>query len=228
MSNESATVKDVVRRHWSDRAATFDTGLTHGLHSDAQRDAWTRCLARWAGSDSVDVLDVGCGTGFLALQLATLGHRVTGVDLSPAMLDLARTKAASAHLTARFEIADGEQLPFPSISFDLVVQRHVIWTLPAPAEALLEWRRVLRPGGGLVLIEGDWRPGSAQRNDDYTEIRDALPLYDGRPSTVLAALVGDAGFAPVQVEPLMNSDLWGAAPDAERYAIVARVPENQA
>src|ERR1700738_3570318 len=93
-----AAVKDAVRRHWSVRAATFDDAPNHGLHTPAQASAWQVHLRRWAGPHPVDVLDIGCGTGFLALQLASLGHRVHGIDASAEMLAFARAKAARARL----------------------------------------------------------------------------------------------------------------------------------
>jgi ubiquinone/menaquinone biosynthesis C-methylase UbiE len=214
-------VKDVVRRHWAGRAAEFDSGATHGLLTDEQRAAWSAQLRRWAGPDPLDVLDVGCGTGFLALQLAAAGHRASGVDVAEEMLAIARDKAAQAGAIVRFETGDAERLPFDAASFDLLVERHVIWTLPEPGVALDDWRRVLRPGGRVLLIEGDWREGSA-RNADYAHIRDALPLYGGRPSSALQDLLTTAGFVDIEVEPLMDPLLWGAPPDRARYALIGR------
>jgi ubiquinone/menaquinone biosynthesis C-methylase UbiE len=168
----------------------------------------------------VDALDVGCGTGFFALLLAGLGHRPVGVDLADAMLARAREKADAAGLDVDFRSADAEHLPFAEGSFDLVIERHVIWTLPDPPRALAEWARVLRPGGRLVLVEGDWRsPG----NPDYAPIRDSLPLYGGRPAVELEALVRAHGFERTQVEPLMTAALWVEEPDRDRYALHAWV-----
>ena len=216
-----AAVKDAVRRHWAIRAATFDDAPNHGLHTPAQEEAWHIRLRRWAGPDPIDALDIGCGTGFLALQLARLGHRVVGIDAAQEMLALARAKATRDGLfySATFDQADAERLPFEAGVFDLVVERHVLWTLPQPTAALVEWRRVMRPGGRLVLIEGDWRgPGHA----DYAPLREHLPLFGGRPASDLAAILTEAGFLEVESEPLMEADLWGAEPDRERYALLGR------
>ena len=166
------------------------------------------------------MLDVGCGTGFLALQLAALGHRATGVDMADEMLRRAQAKAAAAGLSVRFELGDAEQLPYADASFDVLIERHVIWTLPAPEVALREWARLLRAGGHIYLIEGDWRRGPV--NPDYASIVDALPLYGGRPSTELRRYLVAAGFAAVTVEPLMDTALWGSQPDRERYALIGR------
>jgi ubiquinone/menaquinone biosynthesis C-methylase UbiE len=114
---DSRAVKDVVRQHWAARAADFDSGPTHGLLNDAQRNAWDQRLRAWTGGGPFDVLDVGCGTGFLALQLASLGHRATGVDMADEMLRLARAKAAAEGVSVRFELGDAEQLPYSDAQF---------------------------------------------------------------------------------------------------------------
>jgi len=219
-----AAVKDAVRRHWATRAATFDDAPNHGLHTPAQADAWQVRLRRWAGPNPVDTLDIGCGTGFLALQLASLGHRVHGIDAAQEMLVLARAKATRAGLFgATVQQADAESLPYEAGIFDLVVERHVLGTLTEPVAALTEWRRVMRPGGRLVLIEGDWRgPGHA----DYAPLREHLPLFGGRPAANLANILMEAGFVEVESEPLMGAVLWGAEPDRERYALLGRAPKG--
>jgi ubiquinone/menaquinone biosynthesis C-methylase UbiE len=60
---------------------------------------------------------------------------------------VARGKAATRGVSIRFEEADVEQLPYTPRSFDLVISRHLLWTLPHPEAAIDEWIRVLRPGG---------------------------------------------------------------------------------
>ncbi len=215
-------VKDVVRQHWDGRAATFDDQPHHGIHSDEQRNAWTGQLDRWAGPAPADVLDIGCGTGFFALMLAARGHRVTGLDIAESMLERARAKAAEAEAEIRFDLGDAERPDYPDASFDLIVERHVIWTLPDPATALSEWFRVLRPGGLLVLVEGDWRTG--QVNPDYVDIHEQLPLYGGRPAEVLGALAEEAGLRVEAVDPLTDAVLWGEPVERDRYALLARRP----
>ena len=217
---DSSTVKDIVRRHWARRAADFDSTASHGLLSSEQRWAWADFLERWVGVSALDVVDIGCGTGFLALQLAELGHRVWALDSTEEMLALARSKAAQHGLEVQFQQGDAEHPPFGDAAFDLVVERHVIWTLPDPLRALGEWRRVLRPGGRVLLIEGDWRRDGSPRTDEYADIQHSLPLYGGRPATVLRDLLEEAGFVALAIEPLAAPALWGSAPDRERYALL--------
>jgi ubiquinone/menaquinone biosynthesis C-methylase UbiE len=94
------------------------------------------------------VLDIGCGTGWLAAGLtrALSGLQVNGVDLSQGMLEQARAAGAWPLLRA-----DAQRLPLATASVDLVVTRGVLHHLPDVPAALAEWRRVLRPGGAVIL-----------------------------------------------------------------------------
>jgi ubiquinone/menaquinone biosynthesis C-methylase UbiE len=104
-------------------------------------------------ANAIEALDIGCGTGFLSLELASRGHRVSGVDFAPSMIAQARKKAAERQAAIRYEEADAEQLPFTAASFDIAVSRHLLWTLPNPEQAIDEWIRVLRPGGRLIVVD---------------------------------------------------------------------------
>jgi ubiquinone/menaquinone biosynthesis C-methylase UbiE len=99
---------------------------------------------------------VGSGAGFLSFILHDMGVDVTGIDLSRGMLSLA--KEASIHQKSDIDLCQGdaESLPIQSSTFDLVVSRHLLWTLPDPARALAEWMRILRPGGKILAIDGNW------------------------------------------------------------------------
>src|SRR5713226_5972335 len=95
-------IKELVRQHWDWRAAEFDKEASHSLLTDTQSRAWRELIRRIAGTVPLDVLDLGCGTGFLSLLLAELGHRVTGIDVAPSMLAQARAKAAARGLAVNF------------------------------------------------------------------------------------------------------------------------------
>ena len=132
-------VKQQVAAHWNRRAPSFDEDFGHSIRTPAERAAWDRIFSLvLADRRALDALDVGCGTGFLTFELASRGHRVTGVDFAAAMIAEARRKAAEHSATVRFEEGDAEQLPFASRSFDLVMTRHVLWTLPHPEAAIDE------------------------------------------------------------------------------------------
>lgn len=190
---------------WNAEAASFDDEPDHGLRTPEVRAAWADRLRSWLPGRACDILDLGCGTGSLSLLAAEQGHRVTGVDSSPAMVDLARAKLAGRD--AAFLLGDAAAPPVGEQRYDVVLVRHVLWALPDPGRALRHWRELLRPGGRLVLIEGVWGAVS--------------PV--GIPAERLTALL-ESVAAQVRVERLSGDPLlWGRAVTDERYAVVAAV-----
>jgi SAM-dependent methyltransferase len=97
------------------------------------------------------VLDVACGTGNASLPAARAGARVTGLDLTPELLERARALAAAEGLDAAFVEGDAEALPFADASFDVVLSTFGVMFAPDAARAARELARVLRPGGRMVL-----------------------------------------------------------------------------
>jgi SAM-dependent methyltransferase len=152
-------------------------------------------------------LDVGCGTGELAVRIhqSYPGGRIVGADLVPAMLRQAREKlSGSAALVA----ADAIRLPFAGAAFDVVVSSSSFHFWASPEAGLEEVRRVLRPGGRLVIT--DWC-------DDYLACRVCdvlLRLIDPAHHRAYGTrschrMLHDAGFREVQVERFRVSWLWG-------------------
>lgn len=186
---QRAEVKTVMRRIWDDSAPTFDDRPGHGIRSEQEKLSWRTLLGRAVGNGKCSVLDVGCGTGVMALLLADMGHRVTGVDISEAMLHRAREKAAPLSQPVEFLEGDAEELLFEDGAFDAVVSRHVLWALPNPERAVAEWKRVLRPGGKVIIIDGDWDANRSLFRRVWrlfgqllvlaTERRDPRPSYKG-------------------------------------------------
>ncbi len=212
-------VKEQVAAHWDRRAAHFDEDFGHSIRTAAERAAWDRIfgLVLPGGGGALDALDLGCGTGFLSIELAARGHRVTGVDFAPAMIARAERKAAERDLSVRFEQGDAEQLRFAPASFDLAISRHVLWTLPHPEAAIDEWIRVLRPGGRLVVVDGAVLDGSdrlkgaqpscqenARTSPEYAAVGDRLPFLGGRPREQIEALLRAHGLANVGADPLAD------------------------
>ena len=101
-------------------------------------------------------LDVGTGTGAVALRAARAGARVTGVDLSPVMVDTARRLAGEQGADVRFEVGDAESLGYEDASFDGVASALGVFLAPDHAAAGSELARVCRPRGRLGVIA--WRP----------------------------------------------------------------------
>jgi len=97
------------------------------------------------------VLDAGCGTGIYSLELAKRGAFVAGLDASSGMLELARAKAGRAGLNIDFVKADALHIPFPDGHFDLVLSVCMLCFVKEREAAILEMKRVLRPGGRIVI-----------------------------------------------------------------------------
>lgn len=149
-----------IAARWDGWSHTYDR-WGPGKHP-AYQHAWIDALAELLGhphrdgSPALRIADVGTGTGDIALLLAEMGHDVTGYDISPGMLERARAKAVQAGVPVAFALGDAYHLPLGDGSFDAVVNRLVLWTLHDPAGALLEWWRVVSPGGRIVVIDGLW------------------------------------------------------------------------
>ncbi|MCM3811906.1 methyltransferase domain-containing protein [Streptomyces sp. DR7-3] len=189
--------------YWDAAAADFDDEPDHGLRDPVVREAWAGRLRGWLPERSSDVLDLGCGTGSLALLAAGWGHRVTGVDRSPRMVELARAKLVGTGASAI--VGDAAEPPVGEGRFDVVLVRHLLWMLPDQRAVLRRWARLLRPGGRLVLIEGRW--GESE------------PV--GLTAAELSAMVGPL-TERLSVEQLgPDAALWGRAVHDERYALVA-------
>ena len=211
-SGQTDVVKQRVAAHWDRRAAQFDEDFGHSIRTHAERAAWDRILDLvLAGRGGLDALDAGCGTGFLSFELAARGHHVTGVDFAPAMIAEARRKAAERSVSIPFEEADVERLPFPPGRFDLAISRHVLWTLPHPEAAIDEWIRVLRPGGRLVVVDGQFDAGAAppstenaRTSQEYAAVGDQLPFLGGRSREEIETLLKAHGLVNVGSDPLLD------------------------
>jgi ubiquinone/menaquinone biosynthesis C-methylase UbiE len=195
---------------WDAVAAGFDDAPDHGLRDPGVRAAWARRLEGWLPSPPADVLDLGCGTGSMALLAVEAGHRVVGVDRSARMVELARVKLAGWP-AATVLAGDAADPPVAGRTFGAVLVRHMVWALPDPRTALRRWVRLLEPGGRLVLIEGRWRVPNGAEGDD---------AWAGLTAETLAAAVAPL-VARHRVERLPDPALWGRPIDDERYALLA-------
>jgi len=101
------------------------------------------------------VLDVACGTGIVACAFAGIARHVTGIDITPAMLEQARLLSQTAGLTNVLWLqGDIETLPFPGDSFSVVLSRYAFHHFLNPARVLSEMVRVCRPGGRVLIVDG--------------------------------------------------------------------------
>jgi ubiquinone/menaquinone biosynthesis C-methylase UbiE len=204
-------ILDEIRRFWDTDAATYDRAEGHRPTSAAVNAAWTAALEAMLPTPPARVLDCGAGTGFLSLIAARLGHRVTALDVSEQMLARLRAAAETHHLDVEVVPGPADE---PPGSFDAVMERHLLWTLPDPGAALRAWRAAA-PEGRLVAIESLWGtadPLEALRARAWRAVRrwrDAPPDHHGPyPEEVRAALPLGTGTHPREVVELVSAAGW--------------------
>lgn len=102
--------------------------------------------------EGLDVLDAGCGEGYMSRLLAERGARAAGVDVSDSLIEYARAHDDAERLALRFTVAGLEYLPYEDDSFDVAVCNHVLSDVSDPVAAISELGRVLRVGGRLIIL----------------------------------------------------------------------------
>lgn len=166
---------------------------------EAQRQAWSvfapfemvtgtaapRLVAFARVTPGAELLDVGCGTGVVALTAARAGARASGLDLTPELLERAKQNAALMKVEVQWQLGDAEQLPFPDAKFDFVVSQFGHMFAPRPDVTVQQMLRVLKPGGTIAF--STWPP----------------ELFTGR----MFALVGR--YAPPPAPGISPPPQWG-------------------
>ena len=152
--------KQAAQRQWTSDPCGPQVDATPGTSASIEqllvgRRAYAPWLAQaldYPTSAGLDVLDVGCGQGIDVVEYARAGARVTGVDLTPRHVELARSHTGALGLDATILAGDAEHLPFPDASFDRVSSNGVLHHTPDMPAALREVLRVLRGGGEARII----------------------------------------------------------------------------
>jgi len=209
-----------VRRLFATIADRYD--LITRVLSYGRDAAWKRRLVAIsdAGS-STRALDLACGTGDIAFALSERGARVTGLDLTVRMLQLARAKMPPRP-AVEFLAGDMLALPFGDAQFDLVTAGYGLRNVPRLEPAIAEIHRVLRPGGLLLSLDFN-RPANAimrgvyltyltivgsalgwilhRDPDTYRYIPESIKRYPG--AAGVSAMLGRSGFSDCHVIPLL-------------------------
>jgi len=149
-------IREYWERHIHDLEVTRHPIGSRGFFDDLDRYHFEKLhhLLRLVDFDDYkgrSVLEVGCGAAVDLARFARGGARVTGVDLASSAIDLARANFEQQRLHGEFYVADGERLPFPDASFDLVYAHGVVQYTASPERLVEECRRVLKPGGDAIF-----------------------------------------------------------------------------
>jgi demethylmenaquinone methyltransferase/2-methoxy-6-polyprenyl-1,4-benzoquinol methylase len=169
----------------------------------------------WFGLEAGDrVLDVGCGTGFATEGLLRYTDNVHGLDQSPHQLEKAFDKFGTRD-RVRFYRGDAERLPFADNSFDALWSSGSIEYWPNPVDALAEFRRVVEPGGRVLVVGPDY-----PKNPLFQQLADAIMLfYD---ETEAQRMFEEAGFVDIE-HHIQQAYPW--SPRA--ITTIARVPDGE-
>ena len=176
-------------RDYFDRIAPEWDRLRQGYFADAVRDEVVR---QAQPRSDMQVVDVGCGTGFLAAAFAPLVAEVNCVDASPGMLDQAHERLRG-HENVRFHLAEGTSIPLPDGSVDLAVANMYLHHTPDPGLAVREMARILRPGGRLLLTDID-------EHDEEWMRAEMADVWLGFPRVVAREWLVTAGLEEASVE----------------------------
>jgi SAM-dependent methyltransferase len=208
----------------------MDWDLGHYEHLAAQlRPAAEIVVDHLAPRPGEVVLDLGCGTGNAAMIAAGGGARVTGVDPSPRLLEVARATAAAAGLDAEFILGNAAGLPVPDGSVDAIGSVFGVIFAPDPAAAAAEIARVLRPGGRLVLSawlrQGALADQARMRGELVDRVREESPgsgLFAWHDPEALTGLLAPYGFSVAMHDQALA--FTGASPRAYTDAELADHP----
>jgi ubiquinone/menaquinone biosynthesis C-methylase UbiE len=184
------------RRVWNKAAPGYDRQISFFDRN------WFTGGRHWLGQRARGrVLEVAVGTG-RSLPFYPADVTITGIELSPAMLAIARQRAVTLDREADLREGDAENLPFDDAAFDTVLCALALCTIPSPVAALGEMRRVLRPGGRLLLLDhigSSWPPVyAAQWLIERVTSRSAGEHFTRRQLPLVTA----AGFEVVEAERL--------------------------
>jgi ubiquinone/menaquinone biosynthesis C-methylase UbiE len=200
--SKHSDIKNKIREWWDDPSQDYDGFIGHGVNSEIEKELWGNEIAQLLGHrQNLKILDIGTGTGFLALLLAGMGYGITAVDWSMTMMQKAKEKAASAQIPIQFEVQDAENLTFPDASFDAVVSRHVLWTLADPVRASREWARVIKPGG-MVITDIPHQGSHSGKHHYGDEIGKQLPLGNGADPEEIISMFEEAGLSNINLRLL--------------------------
>lgn len=217
-TNRNVTAQEKMRQVQSQFGAVAANYVTSPVHAHGQDLIWLVQTAALTGTEHV--LDVGTGGGHAAFALAPHAAEVVALDLTRPMLEVAQAEAYTRNLhNITFLEGDTHTLPCEDNSFDVVTCRHASHHFPNVQQAVYEWRRVLKPGGKLVLIDSASpdEPDAEALLHNIEILRDPSHVRNHRFS-VWTALLQEASFTVHEVRE------WGISLDVPSWTQRMRTP----
>ncbi|MCQ2070895.1 MAG: methyltransferase domain-containing protein [archaeon] len=145
-----------IRDRWSSRAEGYSNFVRRGFDNTKERRLWQEMYIEELDGRTGPILDCGCGPGTASLRMKDAGYDIMGMDFSEEMLEKARENATHYGFDIEFRQGDAENNPFDDGSFNAIISQYMLWTIPHPDKVMSEWYRILRPGGKLIYVDGNW------------------------------------------------------------------------
>jgi ubiquinone/menaquinone biosynthesis C-methylase UbiE len=175
-------MEDRLREQWESNAESF-AELIGNQGTPHHQEILNPCIERLLGDlKGKDLLDAGCGEGYLARHYAKLGANVTGIDISEKLIEISRKLAAEAKIDVSFQVGNVCDLTLQDDFFDLILCNLVLLNIPCFKEAISEFYRVLKPRGALVFSVAHpafnfYGPGSWEMGEKDPNTRRRKGLY---------------------------------------------------
>jgi ubiquinone/menaquinone biosynthesis C-methylase UbiE len=202
----------VTAEHWSEAAEAYSEIVRKQLNSD-ERKVWLDLVYRYAPKkDRLKVLDIGTGPGFFTIALTQDGHDAIGVDLSIGMVKSAKANAKLFGLDCDFRVMNANTLMFDDNTFDLIINRNVSWTIPDMEACYREWKRVLAPGGRLIVMDSnfEWNLFDKEFDKEFRRMVRDMRIGGYHSNTINKGFMFRSGY--METRPMLGTPrpVWDA------------------
>lgn len=169
-----------INAHWSESAKNYDDIIQDEL-SSFRVEGWTEFIKSHVDfKPGMKCLDTGCGPGFFSIILSKAGYKVTAIDGAEKMVETARENCKNNGVDVQVLEMDAHYLDFEDDTFDLVVSRNVTHAIRDHKRVYAEWRRVLKPGGVLLIFDANWHLSWSEpemREDSKRRYKECIEKY---------------------------------------------------
>ncbi len=220
-------LKEGIYNYWNERAWSYSESGEEEL-KNFKKEAWKKLIQSKLNSETeVKALDLGTGSGFLAIIMSEMGYKVTAIDRSEEALEEARKNAELAAVEIDFIVRDAETLNFED-EFDLIINKDLSWLLSDPVNTYSSWDKALKEKGQLMIFDSNWYAGlrdekfrekylgdldlplgkPSKEGLEFEEIRKKLPLaYEDRPLWDVRTLF-EYDFNKIEIEEDINELIY--------------------
>lgn len=223
---------DKISSYWTSSSSGYDKCIKAQFNNSRILGFWNKLLKKGLDNkSSLKILDVGTGPGFFSILLSRMGNDVTAIDASEGMIETAGKNFREAGVDVKIYMEDASDLKKEKDNFyDTVVSRDVTWTLTDPEGAYKEWLRVLKPGGKIIICDGNYHygkyslkrrlwsilakpvilitEGRIQSSSGFSEeMLNSLPLVSVKRPEADTEMLEKAGFTNIKVNSSIFNEL---------------------